>query len=183
MANIPWICYFVIFVNMIIFSPSHRAILIELINKYYMNNCYLSHRSYDMNGYTWFHEPNTYVFDRVFFFWVAFSPRWTSGFSLVQAPNSWIVQCIDKKKAMFCLQLQCERKINFVVFNNSDRGDVLPCFQGMLSSKGSNKCTCTVRFVNVVLQHNKFIWKKYSFLFFLCKNKKKVTLNMVHFII
>lgn len=62
-----------------------------------------------------------------------------------------------KKKAMFCLQLQCERKINFVVFNNSNRGDVLPCFQGMLSSKGSNKCTCTVRFVNVVLQHNKFI--------------------------
>lgn len=183
MANIPWICYFVIFVNMIIFPPSHRAILIELINKYYMNNCYLSLRSYDMNGYTWFHEPNTYVFDRVFFFWVAFSPRWTSGFSLVQAPNSWIVQCINKKKKL-CFAFNCSVRGRLILLSLIIVTEEMFChvFRACCRQKAATN-VCTVRFVNVVLQHNKFIWKKYSFLFFLCKNKKKVTLNMVHFII
>ncbi len=53
-----------------------------------------------------------------------------------------------------------EEEDAFRCLNNSEKGDVSPRFQGMLSSKRSNSCTCTGRFVNVP-QHNKWIhWKK-----------------------
>lgn len=41
--------------------PSQRAIPNELINKYHVNNSLFSLRSYDMNGYTWFHDLNASV--------------------------------------------------------------------------------------------------------------------------
>ncbi len=92
---------------------------------------------------------------KVFFFSLYFYQDELQAFDFCQLqhhqlPNEIFEKCLCKPSTA-----GREEEDAFRCLNNNDKGDVLPRFQGMLSSKRSKSCTCTERFVNVVPQHNK----------------------------
>lgn len=95
----------------------------------------------------------------------AFSARWTAGFSIVQAPNSLIVQCVNEilvKK--LCFAFNCSARGRLILLYLIMATKEMFCHVlGHAVVKTQQQITCTVRFVNVVLQHNKWIyWKNIS---------------------